>query len=82
VGFGVEGFMRRDLMEDSVWRVRGCSESEWIWGVFSIAGGNKGGVNGGGENEQGDDGSEIDSIFNQKFPGFYKKYCLKAKNYF
>jgi hypothetical protein len=30
-------------------------------------------VNGGGENEQGDDGSEIDSIFNQKFPGFYKK---------
>lgn len=23
--FGVEGLMRRDLMEDSVWRVRGCS---------------------------------------------------------
>jgi hypothetical protein len=78
VGFGVEGFMRKDLMEDSVWRVRGCSELDWSWGVSPIAGGNRGGMNGGGENERGDDGGKIGSIVKQIFPVFFKQYSKKS----
>lgn len=42
---GVEGFMRRERIEDRLWRVRGCEESGSCSGVSSaIAGGNR--VNG------------------------------------
>jgi hypothetical protein len=31
-------------------------------------------MNGGGENERGDDGGKIGSIFKQIFPVFFKQY--------
>lgn len=55
--FGVEGLMRRDLMEESMWSERDFSGSgsgsDSDSGVLSIAGNREGG-DGGGANKQGE----------------------------